>query len=536
MVSEATQPGRATADSAAPPELSPVRWWILAACCLVGFAKLAEPRLYVIGLQIPVSAFGTAWRDYQVLTSLGVVLFVACQLLGGVLGDLYGRRRIFLIGAAGFTVGNLISLLAPSLPALVAVRAVMNMMGALVFPLTLGLIRLTFEARERSTALLIYTLSTALGTLASLAAIPIEALLGWRMALALPIAAGIAGTFLGWRHLPESRARGGFRRAEAVVASSWTLVFLLVIFGIALAGARGTWRNPGTLAAGGAGLLGMLLLSFWPRFTLQWGGRTLSEPPPRHLLSLMLLVSATLSFALGGYVLRLYSFFTTAQQFPPLLAGVALAPILLVSAMALPWTARIAFRQQPHLTVCLSMTAMAVAIGLSSLARPGTPYLWLVPPMALFGLGFLLASTTWSNIFLSALPTDLVGVSSGISKAAGLTGGALAGVVLGAVVQVVGLSDFAARISKLGLSVEQQARALDALNEVLQQGVSGVDGDPQVIVQLTLLSLYRDAFSAGVSAAFLALAGLCLAVTGLTWLWLRPLPGQRGQLAVGGGE
>ncbi len=53
MVSEATQPGRATADSAAQPELGPVRWWILAACCLVGFAKLAEPRLYVIGLQIP---------------------------------------------------------------------------------------------------------------------------------------------------------------------------------------------------------------------------------------------------------------------------------------------------------------------------------------------------------------------------------------------------------------------------------------------------------------------------------------------------
>lgn len=501
---------------------NPARWWVLAACCLVGFAKLAEPRLYMIGLKIPVSAFETAWRDYQILTNLGVVMFVACQLLGGLLGDLYGRRRLFLVGAVGFTAGNLLSLLAPNLPALVAVRAVMNTMGALVFPLTLGLIRVFFEGRERSNALMIYTLSTALGTLASLAAVPIEALFGWRVALLLPIAAASAGIALAWRYLPETRAHGGLRRAEAVIASAWTLVFLLIIFGLALAGARGSWRNPGTIAASGAGLLGMLILSLWPRLTLQWGGRTQADPPPRHLLSLLLLVSATLSFALGGFSLRLYGFFATVQQIPPPLAGLALIPILLGSGLALPWAARVAFRQEPRVVVCLGIVAMGVAMGFTALARPATPYLWLVPTMVLFGLGFLLASTVWSNLFLSALPADLVGVSSGISKAAGLTGGALAGVVLGAVAQLVGLSDFARRISRLGLSDEQQDRALDALNEVLQQGVSGIEGDPQVIVQLTLLSLYRESYSVGIAAALLVAAGLCLVTATVAWFWLRP--------------
>lgn len=512
--------------SESPPVASqyrhPARWWVLAACCLVAFAKLAEPRLYVIGLTIPPSAFETAWREYQILTNLGVVLFVACQLFGGVLGDLYGRRRVFLIGAIGFTVGNLISLVAPNLPALVGVRAVMNMMGALVFPLTLGLIRVTFEGQERSNALLVYTLSTSLGTLASMAAMPIEALFGWRVALVLPIAAATVGIVLAWRHLPESRARGGIRRAEAVVASAWTLVFLLIIFGLALAGARGTWRNPGTIAASGAGLLGMLILSLWPRLILQWGGRSQSDPPPRHLLSLLLLVSATLSFALSGFSLRLYGFFATVQQHPPLLAGVALAPILLGGAVALPWAARVAYRQPARLVVCLGIVSLAVAMGLTALARPGTAYLWLVPPMMLFGLGFLLASTVWNNLFLSALPSDLVGVSSGISKAAGLTGGALAGVVLGAAVQLVGLSSFADRIGRLGLSAEQQARALDALNEVLQQGVPVAENDPLVIVQLTLLSLYREAYSVGIAAALLVAAAVCLVTATIAWFWLRP--------------
>jgi MFS family permease len=514
----------ATSGAAGPAAdyANPHRWWVLAACCLVAFAKLAEPRLYMIGLKIPDSAFGTAWRDYQILTNLGVVLFVACQLFGGVLGDLHGRRRVFLIGAIGFTAGNLLSLLAPSLSALVVVRAAMNTMGALVFPLTLGLIRVTFADKERSNALLIYSLSTAFGTLASLAAIPTEALLGWRLTLALPIAAAGVGIALAWRYMPESRAHGGLRRTEAVVASAWTLVFLLIIFGIALAGARGTWRNPGTLAAGGAGLLGMLILSLWPRLTLQWGGRTEADPPPRHLLSLLLLVSATLSFALSSYTLRLYSFFTIVQQIPPLLAGLALAPILLGGVLTLPWAARVAYQQPPRVVVCLSIVALAVAMGLTALARPTTPYPWLIPAMLLFGLGFLLASTVWNNIFLSALPADLVGVSSGISKAAGLTGGALAGVVLGAVIQSVGLRDFATRIAALGLSDERQARALDALNQVLQNGVTGTEDDPLLLAQLALLGIYRDAFSTGIAAALLVAAALCLFTAAIAWLWLRP--------------
>ncbi|NJM08443.1 MFS transporter [Candidatus Gracilibacteria bacterium] len=410
----------------------------------------------------------------------------------------------------------------PDLPTLVGVRAVMGVMGALVFPLTLGLIRVTFAERERSTALLIYTLSTALGSAASLVAIPVEALFGWRWALMLPIITGLVGVIFAWRHLPESRATGGFSRIEAVVASAWTLVFLLLIFGVAVAGTRGTWRNPGTLAAGGAGLLGLLLLVGWPRLTLWRSAFTQRDIPPRHLLSLLLLVSATLSFALIGYTLRLYGFFTTVQQFHPLLGGLALAPILVATMLVFPWSARVAFQQPRRVVVCFSLIAMAGAMVLSAFARSTTPYLLLVPAMALFGVGYMLASSVWSNFFLSTLPSDLVGVSSGISKAAGLVGGGLAGVLLGAVAQQVGLSDFARRISQIGLSSEQQDRALDALNVVLQNGFTVVEGDPQVIARLTLLSLYRESYNVGITAALLTAAVLCLFTSAIVWYALRP--------------
>ncbi|MCX7790472.1 MAG: hypothetical protein N2378_07510, partial [Chloroflexaceae bacterium] len=55
----------------------PRRWWMLAACCTVAFAQQAEPFLWMIGYEIPSSAFGTGWREYRVLASLGALLFVA---------------------------------------------------------------------------------------------------------------------------------------------------------------------------------------------------------------------------------------------------------------------------------------------------------------------------------------------------------------------------------------------------------------------------------------------------------------------------
>ncbi|NJM05661.1 MFS transporter, partial [Candidatus Gracilibacteria bacterium] len=206
------------------------RWWILAACCSVAFAQQAEPHLWMIGLDIPASAFGTAWREYRFLSNFGVVLFVACQLLGGVLGDLYGRRRMLLIGAIGATVANVLSLAAWNVPSLIAARGIVGMLGALAFPLALGIIRLAFTSNERKVALLIYTFCTALGVLAGLLAIPIDDWFGWRWALLLPILSGIVGIGLAWRYVPESRAHGGLRRVEAVTTAAWSLVFLGLIF------------------------------------------------------------------------------------------------------------------------------------------------------------------------------------------------------------------------------------------------------------------------------------------------------------------
>lgn len=501
----------------------PQRWWVLAACCAVAFAQQAEPHLWMIGFDIPSSAFGTAWRGYRILANLGVVLFVAFQLVGGVLGDLLGRRRILIIGAVGAAACNLLSLLAPDLPTLIVTRALAGVMGALAFPLTLGLIRLFFDGAERTRALVIYTFVTAVGTLASLLGIPFEYWWGWRAALAIPILTGIAGAFLAWRYVPESRAQGGFGRIEAITAAAWALAFLGVAFGLVVARTSGTWRNPITIAAVGIGGLGLLLMAAWTQYATSSGLFRGASHVPRHFLSLLLLVSATLSFGLVGYVLQLYSFFFTAQQYSGFIAGVALAPIFAGNLFTLRWAARVMTKQPTHVAVGGGLTAMAAAMLLTSMARPNMPYLFLVPLMLLFGLGFLIASASWALFFFAALPADLIGLSSGINRAAGLVGSALAGVILSGVVEVAGMADFQIRLADLGLDEGQQALALEAVDTALRLGVGTYELAqlPGAIVALGLMAAYREAFSVGVTSALVLAAAVCLACAAVAWIWLR---------------
>jgi predicted MFS family arabinose efflux permease len=488
---------------------------------MVAFAQQAEPHLWMIGVEIPASAFGTAWREYRFLTNLGVVLFVACQLIGGVLGDLYGRRRLLLIGAIGATVANIVSLLAWNTPSLIVARGIVGVLGALAFPLALGIIRIVFVGDERKIALLIYTFVTALGVLAALLAIPVENWVGWRWALLLPIISGIVGIVLARRYVPESKAQIGLRRFEAMTTAAWSLSFLAMIFGVAAAQSSNNWLNPITIGAGIVGLASLALLVYWTSNSSPGYLATPSSVLPRRFLSLLLFITAALSFTLSGFILQLYQYFFTVRIWTGFISGIALAPILLGNIFTMRWAARVAIEQPRGVVIGGGLAAMAIAIFLTALARPNTPYVLLVPPMVLYGLGFLLASTAWTHFFFGALPNDLIGLNAGINRSAALVGGGVSGVVLSAIVQNVGMVDFERRLGDLGLDATQQAQALAALDEVLQlRGTPDArEQIPDEIISLGLIAAYQEAFSAGISYALLTIAVLCLACSVLAWLW-----------------
>ncbi len=506
--------------------LDPLRWWILAACCVVTFAKLSEPHLWVIGPDAPARAFGQGGQGYQVLASVGTVIFIAFQLIGGVLGDLFGRRKIFLIGAIGATVSNILLLVVWSLPSLVIVRGLAGIFGALVLPIALGMIRIIFSGTERKTALLILAFVSGAGTLSSLAAIPIEHFFGWRWALAIPILFGLIGINLSWRYLPESQVQGGFRRFEAIVAAAWTLVALALLFGIVAAQTSRNWFNPMTTTATAVGFLTTLGIIFWSRYRREPGLIRALRRIPHYYFTLTLFLTAVISFALAGYTVQMYQYFFVVKENSPLASGLALAPILLGNIFTLRFANRFTVEQPYYVAVGSGMAAMGVAMILSALARPNTPYLFLAPLMVLFGLGFLITSTSWTTFFFSALPGDLTGVAAGINRAAGLVGGTLAGVVLSSVVIWRGIADFTQRLQRLGASEEQTARALEALDVLLQNSipVEELARYPEAMILTGLLSVYRESRGVAIAAALFVGGTICLASGVLAWVWLRMAP------------
>jgi DHA2 family multidrug resistance protein-like MFS transporter len=497
--------------------------WVLAACCTVAFAKLADPQAWMMGLDIPESAFGAAWADYRVFATINAILLMAFLLLGGVLGDALGRRRVLLAGAALATGSNVLAALAPNPPLFVIGRSLEAIGSALALPMTLAVLRLTFHGRALPVALLVYTFVTALGSLASLLALVLVEVAGWRATLVLPIIGGAVGFYLVWRAVPESRAGAGDRLRRGVAAAAWSLIlFVLTIGLIAL---RQAWPNPITLVAAAISGVGAVVLAVSGRGKLRDASRPRLNWRLRHTFSVMLLAAAVLSLGLTGYLMQLYSFFTVVQGYGPILGGVALVPILLVCLPFARPAARMAADVESRRLIAGGLAFMGCALLVTALIRPGIPYWPLAIPMAVFGMGFLLAQTAWNNAFLSTLPEDVVGISAGISKAAAQTGTVLGTSLLGALMRQSGEADFTRRLSDVGLSSEQIAQATAILNTAMQADLSlGGSGAaisaPITLLEQGLLAAYYESYTVGLAVALVWAAVACLGVAVMVWVVL----------------
>ncbi len=218
----------------------------------------------------------------------------------------------------------------------------------------------------------------------------------------------------------------------------------------------------------------------------------------------------------------MYMFFWTVQQWSVLLSGLALLPIIVAPALVIRWALRFSTQQSYLVVIATGLFFIASALLLTAMLMSWAPYVVLIPVMGLFGVGFMLASTSWTYLFFSALPGDLIGVSAAINRAAALVGGALSGAILSTVVQVTGLYDFQRRLANVGLNEDQKDRALQLLNEALRMGATNdTSAIGAALEQIGLLGAYRAAFGVGIATAFLIAAAVCLLSGFVVWIWFR---------------
>lgn len=489
------------------------RWWVLGASCLLAVALGTSPSVAALLTPTTPDVFGITSLTVQVTVNVVQLVVVAFVLFGGALGDLLGRRRFLLIGSAGFVVTGILSAAAPNQATFVAGRALMGLFSALLLPLAVSVLRVTFPPQELARPLGIYTAVAGLAQLGGpLLTQLFHAALTWRVAFVLPVLCGAAGGELVRRYVPESSAEGGRRRVEAVATTAWAAVILAVMFVIS-APTAGRYAARYLLVGLGIAVVATLVLIV---SSVQTRGNVLGRAmPSKRALAVAIVAGVVLSMVVGGVLLQLTNFYTTIARYGPVRMILAISPfgpgILIGGLLAGRLTRRLGVRT----LISAGLALMGLAVAGIAFISPTISYWLLILPYFLFGLGFNLANTCVLDTILSLVANDLAGAAAGVNEAVGRIGGAIGPLLTGTLLLEFGGLLFLHRLQAVGLTPAQIAQARDALNMMLRN-TAPPNVAPDVLQRL--LAGYRTAYTTGLHNTLLLVAAVCVVAAAFVWL------------------
>ena len=419
--------------SSSPPQASPEapvgtdrRWWSLLGLCLVTALVWVTASDISIALPTIAKDLGGTMDTLQWAVN-GYFLAGALIIVGGRIGDIYGRRLIFAIGTVLILVGSVIAALAPSPLVLIIGRVIEGVGAAAILPTALAMIAVIFTGKQRDTAIAAWIAvcwgAQALGPLVGGA---IVEGLSWRWIFWINLPIGIIALLITWWATPETRDVHAVRRIDVpgvvtLVGSIFLLSWALVQFDT-----LPTAAFSGML---GAALVLMVVFVFIER----------RAKAPVIKLSVFrmrrfdgaVLANLIANFVFGGVIFFMALYLQVVEGYDPLTAGLLLLPatipILIVNPLG-NWLGR---RFGPAWPTAVGMACLAVAAIL--LLDLTGDYSQLIAPFILIGIGIGLQITPCAATAVEDPGDAGEGVVSGVFKAASMIGGSL-GVAVGTAV------------------------------------------------------------------------------------------------------
>ncbi len=398
--------------------------WVLAAAVLgSGMAQLDSTVVNValprIGRSLHASLGALQWTVTAYLLTLAGLI-----LLGGSLGDRFGRRRIFVLGTVWFALASAACGLAPDAGVLIAARALQGIGGALLTPGSLALIQATFTEDDRSRAVGGWS---GLGGVAAALGPFLGGWLvdgpGWRWVFLINLPLAAVSTAVSLRHVPESRDpsyEGAFDVAGAALAAASLAALTYALIAAPVQGASG--------AVIGCALAACLLGAAFVLLE-----RRLAHPmlPPAlfrsRLFTAVNVVTLCLYAPLIGVLFLLPVELQTASGYSALQAGLAVLPITLTLLALSARSAALARRIGPRLQLTAGPLLAACGILLLRRVGPVGSYATTVLPAVLvLGLGLAAFVAPLTSTVLAAVPVTRAGIASGVNNAAARAAGLLA--------------------------------------------------------------------------------------------------------------
>jgi EmrB/QacA subfamily drug resistance transporter len=379
----------------------------------------------VIRLDLSASLESLSWTVNAYTLTFAVLL-----LTGAALGDRFGRRRMFAIGVSIFTLASVAAALAPNVEVLNIARAVQGLGGAIVMPLTLTILSAAVPPARRGLALgawgAIGGLAIAFGPVVGGAVV--EGF-SWQYIFWLNVPIGILLVPLALTRLSESHGPAGKLDLPGVGLVSAGM------FGIVWGLIRGNdlgWTSPEILTALGLGVA--LLAAF-----VVWEFRVSHPMLPmtffrNRAFSLANLASLFMFFGMFGSIFLLTQFFQTVQGYSPLASGLRILPWTLAPMFVAPIAGAMSDRISPKKILGTGLALQAAALGwIAFVSTPTTPYVDLIVPFVMAGVGMALFFAPMANVVLSAVGREQEGQASGANNAIRELGGVLGVAVLASV-------------------------------------------------------------------------------------------------------
>ncbi|GLW05051.1 MFS transporter [Microtetraspora sp. NBRC 13810] len=385
--------------------------------------SIANP---VIGDELNASLPDLQWVTSGYLLALAVFLITA-----GKLGDLFGHKRVFLIGIAGFALSSLAIGLSQGIGMLIAFRVLQGLFGALLQPAALALLRAAFPAERLNMAIGIWGAAIGVSSAAGpiVGGVLVENV-SWQSVFFINVPVGVIALAVGYFVIKESKATALSRVDWLGVALLSAAMFSLV-WALIKAPEIG-WGDANTIAF----LVATVVLT---AVFIWWQGRAREPLLPLAMfrnasVSIGTVLMVLVAFSMFGAMFFLTFFFQHVHGLSPLESGMRMLPMSAGMIVASPLAGFAIGRLGPKITIMAGMVITAVSMFLLSRLGLEASYLDSAIPFVLLAFGLSPVMVGATEIIVGNAPEELSGVAGGVQQSAMQVGGSLGTAVLGAIV------------------------------------------------------------------------------------------------------
>lgn len=482
------------------------RPWILGVTILGSSLAFIDGTVVNLALPTLQRGMGASATDLQWIVEAYALFFSALLLVGGSLGDRFGRRRMYAIGISVFAGASALCGFAGSIRLLVVARALQGVGAALLVPGSLAIIATSFPEKERGRAIGAWSsfsaMTTAVGPV--LGGWLIDHW-GWRWAFLLNLPMAVAALVLLFWRVPESRDPGASRRLDWVGAALATVGLGSLVYGLIEASNRGLGHPAvtGALVCGAACLVAFVAVEARSRAPML----PLALFRSRLFAGVNLLTAglygalAMVSFVLPLNLIQVHGYSAAG-------AGAAMLPFIAVVFLLSRWSGGLVDRVGARIPL---MAGPAIAgVGFALMARPGTGgsyWSTFFPAITVLGLGMAVTVAPLSTTVMKAVDVAQAGLASGINNAVTRAAGLIAIALMSVLLQHVFDRELAVRIGGLGLSQELTA---DVQAQRTRLAAAEPPSRASPSERIAIRRSIMDAFVAGVRLVVLTAAGLAL--------------------------